>query len=107
MFTAAGERLGAFAWDGGPIVELAWTEEQDLMLLDSGGQVREAGRLAPDQTLLLHNLYSWRCSRFMSSHCCKFTRDVSVWEIMGSSLWAVPWQWVEASRVDHRYMIQI
>lgn len=40
MFTAAGEALGAFAWDGGPIVELAWTEEQDLMLLEAGGQVR-------------------------------------------------------------------
>lgn len=39
MFTAAGAALGAFAWDGGRVVELAWTEEQDLMLLESSGEV--------------------------------------------------------------------
>ena len=45
MFTAAGAPLGAFAWDGGPLVELAWTEEQDLMLLEISGQVSRFGSL--------------------------------------------------------------
>ena len=42
MFTGAGVALGAFAWDGGHIAELAWTEEQDLMLLESNGEVHTA-----------------------------------------------------------------
>ena len=39
-YTAAGVRLGAFVWERSRIMGLAWTSEEDLMLLAQSGEAR-------------------------------------------------------------------
>ncbi|KAK9907253.1 hypothetical protein WJX75_000093 [Coccomyxa subellipsoidea] len=39
IFTAAGETLAAFVWDHGRVAGLGWTNEEDLLIVENGGEV--------------------------------------------------------------------
>ena len=40
IFSCAGTPLGAFVWDGGNLAAFAWTASQQLLTLESTGQVQ-------------------------------------------------------------------
>jgi hypothetical protein len=40
IFSAAGREQGSFVWDGGRVATMGWTRQQELLLLDEGGQAR-------------------------------------------------------------------
>lgn len=42
IFTAAGETLAAFVWDHGRVAGLGWTNEEDLLIVENGGEVRSS-----------------------------------------------------------------
>ncbi len=39
IFTAAGETLAAFMWDHGRVAGMGWTNEEDLLIVEDGGEV--------------------------------------------------------------------
>ena len=53
IFCGTGQALGAFVWDQGRIALFAWTSSQQLLIMDTEGQVSNgAASSAPSKTNL-------------------------------------------------------
>ena len=60
IFSGAGQALGAFVWDRGRIALFAWTSSQQLLIVDTEGQVSSG--TAPSASSKI-SLYSCEVTR--------------------------------------------
>ena len=83
-YTAAGVRLGAFVWERSRIMGMAWTSEEDLMLLEQSGEARPP--LAPAQPASPLRLHSRSAARRCTCTACTGRRR------RAASRWAARWR---------------